>query len=339
MGLGWEDKEVHFDLSFSDMRLTIGEKVIDRLDNIEDTKGNGGDRGKLIITNLRILWHSVSNPRINLSIGYNSITTLNTKIVNSKLRGTTQALYLMTVCHGSRYEFIFTNLVPGSMRHFTSVTGVHKAYTTSKAYRELKLRGAVVHNKRLRILPLEQVCNVLHGVWNLSSDQGSLGTFYITNVRLVWFADMNEAFNISLPYLQINSIRIRDSKFGRALVITCNQTSGGYILGFRIDPEDQLNLIFKELSSLFTVYASNPIYGIEYEWSSKEDEKENAILTEDVEEVDDPRNEISNVLITYSANGDTGKDRPIVYSNELGLAIESLKEGYTIQKLWEVVPS
>lgn len=48
------------------MRLKPGEKVIDRLDNIEDTKGNGGDRGRLIVTNLRILWHSMTSPRINL---------------------------------------------------------------------------------------------------------------------------------------------------------------------------------------------------------------------------------------------------------------------------------
>ncbi|KAF5292903.1 hypothetical protein FQR65_LT11155 [Abscondita terminalis] len=324
MGLGWEDKEVHFDLSFSDMRLTVGEKIIDRLDNIEDTKGNGGDRGKLIITNLRVLWHSVPTPRINLSIGYNCITTINTKIVNSKLRGTTQALYIMTISSGSRYEFIFTNLVPGSMRHFTS---------------RIKTSRAVVHNKQLRILPLETVCNTIKGVWNLSSDQGSLGTFFITNVRLVWFADMNEAFNISLPYLQIDSIRIRDSKFGKALVIICTEGSGGYILGFRVDPEDKLNVVFKELSSLFTVYAANPIYGIEYEWGSKEEERPNNILTDDVDDVDDSKNEISNALITYMANAEHVKDRPIVYSNELGLAIESLKEGFTIQKLWEVVPS
>ncbi|KAK4872487.1 hypothetical protein RN001_014516 [Aquatica leii] len=339
MGLGWEDKEVHFDLSFSDMRLTIGEKIIDRLDNIEDTKGNGGDRGKLIVTNLRILWHSIPTPRINLSIGYNCITTINTKIVNSKLRGTTQALFIMTMSSGSRYEFIFTNLVPGSMRHFTSVTGVHKAYSSSKAYRDLKLRGAVVQNKQLRILPLETVCNTLKGVWNLSSDQGSLGTFFITNVRLVWFADMNEGFNISLPYLQIDSIRIRDSKFGKALVIICTERSGGYILGFRIDPEDKLNVVFKELSALFTVYAANPIYGIEYEWSSKEEERPNDILTEDVDDVDEAKNELSNALITYMANAEHAKDRPVVYSSELGLAIESLKDGFTIQKLWEVVPS
>lgn len=64
-----------------------------------------------------------------------------------------------------------------------------------------------MQNKQLKILPLEQVFTTLHGVWNLSSDQGSLGTLIISNVRIVWFADMNEGFNISLPYLQIESVR------------------------------------------------------------------------------------------------------------------------------------
>ena len=73
-------------------------------------------------------------------------------------------------------------------------------------YRELKLRGAIVQNKQLRVLPLEQVYKTVHGVWNLSSEQGNLGTFIITNVRLVWFAEMNESFNISLPYLQMGSV-------------------------------------------------------------------------------------------------------------------------------------
>lgn len=48
------------------MRLKSGEKIIDRLDNVEDTKGNGGDRGRLIITNIRLLWHSMTSPRVNL---------------------------------------------------------------------------------------------------------------------------------------------------------------------------------------------------------------------------------------------------------------------------------
>lgn len=77
---------------------------------------------------------------------------------------------------------------------------------SSKLYRELKLRGAVIQNKHLKLLPLETVFSTLHGVWNLSSDQGSLGTLIISNVRIVWFADMNEGFNISLPHLQIKGV-------------------------------------------------------------------------------------------------------------------------------------
>lgn len=96
-----------------------------------------------------------------------------------------------------------------------------RAYMSSKLYRELKLRGAVVHNKQLKILPLEQVFSTTYGVWNLSSDQGSLGTFIVTNVRLVWFADMNEAFNISLPYLQVDSVmRLQYSNARGSILIT-----------------------------------------------------------------------------------------------------------------------
>ena len=43
------------------------------------------------------------------------------------------------------------------------------------------------------------------GVWNLSSDQGNLGTFFVTNVRLVWHANLAENFNVSMPYLQMAS--------------------------------------------------------------------------------------------------------------------------------------
>lgn len=43
-----------------------GEKIIDRLEFIEDTKGNSGDKGILVITNLRAIWHSMSLARISL---------------------------------------------------------------------------------------------------------------------------------------------------------------------------------------------------------------------------------------------------------------------------------
>ena len=46
-----------------------------------------------------------------------------------------------------------------------------RAYETSKQYRELRLRGAFIENKQLRLLPLEQKYSEVAGVYNLSSDQ------------------------------------------------------------------------------------------------------------------------------------------------------------------------
>jgi hypothetical protein len=37
----------------------------------------------------------------------------------------------------------------------------------------------------------------------LSSEQGNLGTCFVTNVRVVWFANLAENFNVSIPYLQM----------------------------------------------------------------------------------------------------------------------------------------
>ena len=69
---------------------------------------------------------------------------------------------------------------------FTTAQAVFRAYETTRMYRDLKLRGALLQNKQLVLLPLEKVYEKVNGVWNLSSDQGNLGTFFITNVRVVW---------------------------------------------------------------------------------------------------------------------------------------------------------
>ena len=61
-----------------------------------------------------------------LAIGYNTVLNITSKIVNSKLRGTTEALYILTKCNRTRFEFIFTNLIPDTPRLFTSVIGVYK---------------------------------------------------------------------------------------------------------------------------------------------------------------------------------------------------------------------
>lgn len=62
-------------------------------------------------------------------------------------------------------------------------------------------------------------------------------------------------------------------------------------------------------------------------------------VNEDVEEIAELNNDMSNAFVAYFADGRAGSDREPVYSNELGLAVEKLKEGFTLQSLWEVIPT
>lgn len=58
--------KLRFFCSSKALKMRNGEKIIDRLEFIEDTKGNSGDKGVLVITNLRAIWHSMTLARISL---------------------------------------------------------------------------------------------------------------------------------------------------------------------------------------------------------------------------------------------------------------------------------
>lgn len=226
----WQDRDIRFDSSLSELALRSGEKVIDTFAKVEDTKGNTGEVGKFTVTNLRLMWQSVSKPRINLTIGnpiiaatinltirfnslpfgpgFSCISTITVRMIHTKLRGKNESLYMMTKVNGTRYEFIFIRLepVPGVSREMVDLVGrVCKAYVSSRLFRDLRLRSAIIspNHKQLKMLQSEQIYNTINGVWNLSSDQGNLGTMYFTNIRVVWHANINELFNISLPYVQV----------------------------------------------------------------------------------------------------------------------------------------
>ncbi|KAK3282283.1 Bardet-Biedl syndrome 5 protein [Cymbomonas tetramitiformis] len=335
----WQDREIRFDIPLAHLDLRRGEFQIDSMDSVEDTKGNNGERGELIITNLRLIWWSHKNRRTNLSVGYNAIISINIRSASSRLRGSTQALYVLTKFNGSRFEFIFTNLVRNSPRLFTTIQAVFRAYDTTKLYRDLKLRGAIIQDKELKLLPHEQTYNKVNGVWNLSSDQGNLGTFFITNVRLVWHANLAENFNVSIPYLQMKSIRIRDSKFGPALVIETTPRSGGYILGFRVDPQERMRDIYKEIHSLWQVFSVNPIFGVDYTMEDRPQPLSSVTVqrtTDDVEVLDQEEDN-SDVFAAYYADGTKNTDREAVFHPDLGLAIENLREGISLEQLWSVL--
>lgn len=59
-------------------------------------------------------------------------------------------------------------------------------------------------------------------------------------------------------------IKIRESKFGLALVIESTLNSGGYVLGFRIDPLERLYKITEELQNLYKIHLEHPELGVYY---------------------------------------------------------------------------
>ena len=88
----WQDRDIRFDTQLSQLEMHSGELQIDSINSVEDTKGNNGDKGSLSITNLRLIWICHRNSRINLSIGYNAVVSINIRTANSRLRGNTQAV-------------------------------------------------------------------------------------------------------------------------------------------------------------------------------------------------------------------------------------------------------
>eukprot|EP00056_Hartaetosiga_gracilis_P004112 m.71571 g.71571 ORF g.71571 m.71571 type:complete len:132 (+) comp11708_c0_seq5:66-461(+) len=122
----WRDCSVLFDVSSSRLQVDKGEEIVDSLDNVEDTKGNNGVKGRLIVTNLRLIWQCDPKPSVNLSIGYGTISKIFVKMVKSKLHGgNTKALVLTCKTKKSSYSFIFTYMVKYISPHNYSNTDKH----------------------------------------------------------------------------------------------------------------------------------------------------------------------------------------------------------------------
>ena len=193
----------------------------------------------------------------------------------------------------------------------------------------------------LILLPLEEVFNRIQGVWNLSSDQGNLGTFFLTNVRVVWHANLASNFNVSMPHMQVKSVRLRESKFGQALVIETFARAGGYILGFRIDPVEKLEQTLTEIKNLHALFSDSPIFGVDFTLETDTPVSEPVMqprIEEDVELIEEA--EDTHAIAAYYADGGddaSGHDVDIQFDDRLGLAIEALHDGLTIEQLWKVI--
>jgi Bardet-Biedl syndrome 5 protein len=332
----WQNREIRFDIAFEHLGMRRGEYIVDEISRVEDIKGNAGDSGYLVISNLRLVWIADRTAKINLSIGFDCISKVETRPANSQFKGNSIALYLKTRFRDTSYEFIFTSVEVDSTRIFSSFQTTLRSFDSTKLYRDYKIRGAIIRERELIFLPQERVASKYLGVSYMTSEQGSVGTMYVTNIRVVWYCNTAESFNVSVPYIQVKAIKKSVVSNGEVCFETSALT-GNCVLTFR--SETKLPEMFSELNRLLRIYLENPILGVEVMRSPVQPSVEEATVKREFEDIEFQDPEIStksNAYVAYLLSEERA-DRQVTYSQELGLAIESLPESISIEQLWKLI--
>ncbi|KAH7815039.1 putative tubulin epsilon chain [Monocercomonoides exilis] len=328
------DREIRFDIPASQLKCINGEEEIDFIPQVEDTKGNNGEKGGLKVTNLRIIWFCQNDPSLNLSIGHDCVKDMYIRTADSVLKGATQSLYVVTKYESNKFEFIFTNYGVDSPRLFSTAQTVVRAYETSRTYRDVRLRGTVIKDDELKLLKHEKIISKVPGVWNVSSSAGNIGTIHTTNIRVVWHANAMPNFNVSIPYLQMEDVNTKQSKVGLSLAIQATKYSGGHTMGFRVEPQERLASLTMEIQQLRKLYFERPIFGIDYIIDDADKPTSKIPIKRREEDFVMEKEEALDVISQYYADSSLQRDRPPVYCPSLGLAVEALPEGYTVEKVW-----
>ena len=102
--------------------------------------------------------------------------------------------------------------------------------------------------------------------------------------------------------------------------------------------------MYKELINLHQVYATTPNFGVEFSVEAEAPSIQQLMaprIEEDVEIVDE--NQDSHAMAAYYAEGSEGMqegDAPhqnIVYDSRVGLAVEGMLPGMSLDSLWRVM--
>lgn len=144
------------------------------------------------------------------------------------------------------------------------------------------------------------------------------------------------------------SLRLRESKFGRALVLETFAKAGGYILGFRVDPQERIADVFQEIQSLYQVYSVGPIFGVDFAVEAEAPEMEALLQSKVVEDADsllDDQLDDSHAIAAYysdsaaggGGDGSASRFDSVQVDAQLGLAVEGLVDGITTEQLWRVI--
>lgn len=181
-------------------------------------------------------------------------------------------------------------------------------------------------------------------MWNLGKNEGKLGRFYFTNVRIVWVSNSNANFNISIPFVRIVKVGKRNSSFGEALSIQSSKHFGSMELGFKIDSV-AFSTILNEVTNLTETYRKTPDLGVHLDSSLLNDQTDQKAVKKKTffsegELLDTGYNENQNIRAIYREDGGDQDTivREIEFNPQLGVCFEKLpKEVSSLDQLWKIM--
>ncbi|XP_065567151.1 Bardet-Biedl syndrome 5 protein-like isoform X2 [Artemia franciscana] len=203
----WQDREIRFDISVLSLKPIDGETIICRRSRVEDSKGNTSISGVLMVTNLRIIWHSEKNTRSNISIGNGCVKVITSSMAERKNRetalGMNEVLYIVCRYGEAKFEFIFSSQYQTAIEIYQIAQETMSMYSRTSILRQVRLRSSSIFTDSLVLAPNEEIICFVEGTWNVTAEQGTLGTFYLTRRRAVWIALCNSVYNASIPYMHV----------------------------------------------------------------------------------------------------------------------------------------
>lgn len=348
----WQDRQVLFDISKSEFVFRQGEESYKTMSNIEDLKGSN-EIGTFIFTNLRLIWYNNKNPKINQSIGYDCIENLEKKEGDSMMTGQSILLKIFCRCDKNRYELNYRSSSENNHDPYINLSNILKLYEQGRLYRELKQNNDNIYDKNDKnviLLKDESVTEKFKNIYLESNDNdANFGTLYKTNIRLIWINEKNNSLNLSIPWIQISSIKGEmHDKYGISIRIKLTKIYNNTSFLFYSKEGIITKEFCENLSNMMSKILENPILSISLKKSdnnkaAKDKFKEKITKIADMvygqEEISE-KNEEDQAGMIYLINEGRNKQNNInniEFSKELGIACEKLPDKVTISDLWKII--
>jgi hypothetical protein len=109
-----------------------------------------------------------------------------------------------------------------------------------------------------------------------------------------------------------------------------------------VDPQEKAVDVFKEISSIYQIYFTTPVFGVDFTVESENATNVNDVIQpkaqEDLELIDE-HEDTHAIAAFYSQTGtdDDAKFENIFFDPNLGLAMEEMVNGLTLDNLWRVI--